>query len=383
MRIAIFSEVFLPKIDGVVTRLIRTIEQLRALDQEVVIFAPGVTVDEFCGYPVVPVRSAPLKPWYPEIQVGMPTPRIARTLEDFTPDIVHAVNPVAVAAYGVLSSKRRNVPLLASFHTDLPKYTEAMDLGFLQSFAKRYISGLHNFADMNLCTSPQMVQAAREIGIRRVRLWPKAVDTVAYHPDKASAEMRARLTDGHPEDPLVVYVGRLAPEKDLDVLRRAMAHMPGVRVALVGSGPAREHLEAEFAGTPTVFTGYMGGEELAQAYASADVFAFPSTTETLGLVALESMASGVPCVGARAGGIPDVIADGENGFLFTPDDARELADRIMMLIADPDLRRRFGEAGRAETENWSWRAATERLLEYYRHAEEVHWRAWWGRQYTA
>lgn len=382
MRIAIFTEVFLPKIDGVVTRLVRTIEQLRALDQDVVIFSPGTDLTEFCGYPVVRVRSAPLKPWYPEIHVGMPTPRIARTLEEFTPDVVHAVNPVALAAYGILSGRRRNIPLLASFHTDLPKYTEAMDLGFLQSFAKRYISGLHNLADMNLCTSPQMVEAARGIGIRRVKLWPKGVDTVMYHPDKCTTEMRARLSDGHPEDPLVVYVGRIAVEKKLDVLRRAMDRMPGVRLAIVGSGPAREQLQKDFAGTPTVFTGYLSGDDLAAAYASADVFAFPSTTETLGLVALESMASGVPVVGARAGGIPDVIADGENGFLFEPGDADELADNIMLLVNDPELRQRFAAAGRAETEKWGWRAATERLLEYYQHAQELHWRAWWARQYT-
>ncbi len=382
MRIAIFTEVFLPKIDGVVTRLVRTIEQLRALDQDVVIFSPGTDLTEFCGYPVVRVRSAPLKPWYPEIHVGMPTPRIARTLEEFTPDVVHAVNPVALAAYGILSGRRRNIPLLASFHTDLPKYTEAMDLGFLQSFAKRYISGLHNLADMNLCTSPQMVEAARGIGIRRVKLWPKGVDTVMYHPDKCTTEMRARLSDGHPEDPLVVYVGRIAVEKKLDVLRRAMDRMPGVRLAIVGSGPAREQLQKDFAGTPTVFTGYLSGDDLAAAYASADVFAFPSTTETLGLVALESMASGVPVIGARAGGIPDVIADGENGFLFEPGDADELADNIMLLVNDPELRQRFAAAGRAETEKWGWRAATERLLEYYQHAQELHWRAWWARQYT-
>ena len=381
MRIAIFTEVFLPKIDGVVTRLVRTIEQLKALDQEVVIFSPGTHLEEFCGYPVIRVRSARLRPWYPEIHVGLPTPRIARTLEEFTPDVVHAVNPVALAAYGVLSGKRRNIPLLASFHTDLPKYAEAMDLGYLQHFAKSYIAGLHNLADINLCTSPQMVEAAKGIGIRRVKLWPKGVDTETYHPDKRSAEMRARLTDGHPDDPLVVYVGRIAVEKRLDVLRRAMDRMPGVRLAIVGSGPGREQLEKDFAGTPTVFTGYMSGDELAAAYASADVFAFPSTTETLGLVALESMASGVPVVGARAGGIPDVIADGENGFLFEPGDADELADSIMLLVNDPDMRRRFAAAGRAETEKWGWRAATERLLEYYQHAQDLHWRAWWGRQY--
>ena len=176
------------------------------------------------------------------------------------------------------------------------------------------------------------------------------------------------------DEPLVLYVGRLSREKDLDQLLepiRALAP-EGVRMAFVGSGPGRRELEELFAGTPTVFTGYLAGEELAAAYASADVFAFPSTTETLGLVALESMASGVPVVGARAGGIPFVIDDGVTGFLVEPGDTQGYADRLRRVLLEPGLATRLGEAARADAERHSWRASTESLVTSYHLAVERH-----------
>lgn len=376
MRVALFTEVFLPKVDGVVTRVTRTLDQLAELGHEALVFAPGDPPPTYGPHRVVRVRSVSFRPWYPEIMVGLPTPRIAREMQAFRPDVVHAVNPVWLAAYGVLSARRRNLPLLASFHTDVPSYTTRLGngLSLLRAPSQAWITGMHNLAEVNLCTSRQMVDRAREVGIREVDLWPKAVDTVTYHPGARTEEMRHRLTGGHPEAPLVLYVGRLSREKDLDQLLEPLRRLQGygVRLALVGSGPGREELERSFAGTPTVFTGYLGGEDLAAAYACADVFAFPSTTETLGLVALESMASGVPVVGADAGGIPFVVDDGRTGYLVRPGDADALTDRLRRLATDPDLRARMGAAAREDAQRHSWRAATEALVEHYELAVRRH-----------
>lgn len=373
-----FTEVFLPKIDGVVTRVVRTLEQLADLGHEVLLFAPGEPPSEYAGFEVVRVRGTSLRPVYPEITVGFPTPNIARRMESFRPEVVHAVNPVWLAAYGVLSARRRDVPLLASFHTNVPQYTESLRMGWARHPTESWIRMLHNHAEVNLCTSGPMVEAAREVGIRRVGLWPKAVDTVGYRPQNRSAPMRARLTAGHPEAPLVMYVGRMSREKDLDVLAEVMrgvrARVPGARLAMVGSGPYRDELERLLDPAFTVFTGYMSGAELAAAYASADVFAFPSTTETLGLVALESMASGVPVVGARAGGIPFVIDDGATGFLAEPGDVPGWVERLSRVLADGGLRSRMSAAARAESELHSWRASTEALVRHYDKALQVHTR---------
>lgn len=370
MRIAIFTEVFLPKIDGVVTRVIRTLDQLAEMGHEVMVFATGDAPETYAGFPVVRAPSFSFRYVYPEIKVGVPTPGVARKLREFDPDIVHAVNPVFFAGYGALLAKRHNYPLLASFHTDVPAYTEALKIGAVKKPATALIRAFHNRAQMNLVTSDPMLETAEKYGFRDLAVWPKAVDTVGYHPDNYSDETRATLTGGNPEAPLLVYVGRMSAEKNLAILNDIMPllreKVPGARLAMVGAGPQLEQMKKEFDPAYTVFTGYMSGQALAQAFASADVFAFPSLTETLGLVALESFASGVPVAGARAGGIPFVIEDGATGILVDADATpAEWADAFARLLIDAPLRRRMSLAARQEAEQWSWRAATETLVEFY------------------
>ena len=372
MRVAYFTETFLPKIDGVVTRLTRTLEQLAEKGHEALIFAPHEPPEHYLNFRVVKVPALSFKPWYPELFLGLPRPRLGRELDQFRPDVVHVVNPVVLGLWGTLVAKQRNLPLLASYHTDITQYARHLRLQFLEMPSRRFLRDVHNQAHLNLCTSQPMVNSARGLGIKRVRLWPKAVDTERYHPNKASREMRQRLSDGHPEAPLMVYVGRLSFEKRLDWLYAPISQLEGVRLAFVGSGPAEAYLRERFRDTDTVFMGYLEGEELAAAYASADVFAFPSDTETLGFVAMEAMASGVPAVGARAGGIPDVIRHGENGLMFTPGDLGDLTEQLQTLLLNPELRRRLGQQARRDMEAFSWRAATEKLLEYYQLARTIH-----------
>ncbi|MDK8797196.1 glycosyltransferase family 1 protein [Corynebacterium sp. MSK044] len=370
MRIAIFTEVFLPKVDGVVTRIIRTVDQLAELGHEVLILATGDTPDTYAGFRVVRAPSISLHKIYPEVKVGLPSSSVARELVHFQPDIVHAVNPVFFAGYGVLLARRHKIPLLASFHTDVPAYTKELGIGFAEKPATALIRALHNRAQLNLVTSGPMMDTATGYGLRNLALWPKAVDTVGYHPEKANPAMRAKLTDGNPDAPLLIYVGRVSAEKNLallaDVMPLLRQKVPSARLAMVGAGPQLEQLNQTLDPTYTVFTGYMSGEPLAQAFASADVFAFPSLTETLGLVALEAFASGVPVVGARAGGIPFVIDDGETGFLVDKEAApAQWAEVFAQLLIDAPRRHAMRTAARAEAQRWSWRAATETLVEYY------------------
>jgi glycosyltransferase involved in cell wall biosynthesis len=365
MRIAFFTENFLPKIDGVVTRVMRTLEQLSALGHHALIFAPHNPPPEYAGHSIVRVPGVPFKPWYPEIFLGLPRPRLGREIDRFSPDVVHVVDPVIMGLWGTALAKQRNLPLLSSFHTDIPQYAKHLKLGFLSPLSQTFLRDVHNQAHLNLCTSQPMVNTARGLGIKRVRLWPKAVDTERYHPQNYSSAMRHRLTDGHPEAPLMLYVGRLSHEKRLDWLYAPITQLEGVRLAIVGSGPAERYLHKRFRNTPTVFTGYLSGQELAEAYASSDVFAFPSDTETLGFVAMEAMASGVPAVGARAGGIPDVIQHGEKGMVFTPGDLGEFTEQLGKLLFDQALRERLGQTARTDMQRWNWRAATETLVEYY------------------
>jgi glycosyltransferase involved in cell wall biosynthesis len=205
-----------------------------------------------------------------------------------------------------------------------------------------------------------------EHGVENIEVWQRGVDTELFRPELASAEMRDRLTQGHPEAPLLLYIGRLSAEKEIDRIKPVLQAIPDARLALVGDGPYRTELEAHFADTHTNFVGYLAGEDLASAYASADAFVFPSRTETLGLVLLEAMAAGCPVVAANSGGIPDIVTDGVNGFLFDPlDEAGAIVAtrRLIESKAEHELMRRNAVA---EAEQWGWSAATRQLQQFYR-----------------
>lgn len=361
LRIAIFTETFLPKIDGIVTRLCHTLKHLRAAGHEVLVVAPK-GVDEFEGIRVhgVPGVAFPL---YPELKLAIPRRSLSRTLNAFQPDLIHAVNPAMLAVSGFFYSTSRSLPLVVSYHTHLPKYLHYYGMGRLEPLMWWGMRLGYNRADLTLCTSSAMQNELTQQGIERVQLWQRAVDTELFHPGRASSEMRARLTQGHPEEKLLLYVGRLSTEKALERCRDVLAQLPGTRLALVGDGPHRKKLEEYFAGTPTYFAGFMKGPELASAFASADVFFLPSLTETLGLVLLESMAAGCPVVTARAGGTPDIVKDGVTGHLYDP---REGPVRsIRLLLDDPAHHEVVRRQAREDVERWGWHAATKQLETFY------------------
>ncbi len=364
MRIAIFTETFLPRTDGIATRLSHTIPPLHQMGHTLLVIAPKGGAGEFDGARVygVPAFAFPL---YPEIKAAIPRPSVGKILTEFRPDIIHAVQPVLLGLSAFYYSKTHKVPLVVSHHTQLPKYLHYYGMGRLEGIAWNGIRGLYNRADMTLVTSRAMQELLEDRGVRRVELWPRGVDTQLFHPRRASEEMRARLTQGHPEEKLLIYVGRLSAEKEIERCRPLLEALPGTRLALVGDGPNRARLEEVFAGTPTYFAGYLRGEELASAYASADVFVMPSRTETLGLVLLEAMAAGCPPVAANAGGITDAVEDGVTGRLYDPANPSDAVAAVKALLSDSACRRRLGAQARREAERWSWMGATRQLERFY------------------
>ncbi|KAK4478495.1 hypothetical protein RD792_013972 [Penstemon davidsonii] len=222
-------------------------------------------------------------------------------------------------------------------------------------------------ADLTLVPSAAIgkdLEAAKVTAGNRIRLWNKGVDSDSFHPRFRSHEMRLRLSNGEPDRPLIVHVGRLGVEKSLDFLKSVMDRLPEARIAFIGDGPYREELEQIFTDMPAVFTGMLQGDELSQAYASGDVFIMPSESETLGLVVLEAMSSGLPVVAARAGGIPDIIPEdhqGKTGYLYTPGDLDDCLRKLKPLLRDRELRETIGKAARVETEKYDWKAATKKI----------------------
>ncbi len=366
MRIAFFTETFLPKVDGIVTRLTKTVQHLVAAGDEVLIFCPEGAPDTWMGARVIGVPALPL-PLYPELKLALPRPAVSEALEQFHPDLVHVVNPAVLGLGGIWLAKTRNLPLVASYHTHLPKYLEHYGMGMLEPLLWELLKAAHNQALLNLCTSTAMVGELSEKGIQHTALWQRGVDTELFRPELANPEMRRRLHGNHDDTGnLLLYIGRLSAEKQIERIRPVLDAMPQTRLALVGDGPHRQQLERVFEGTPTTFVGYLAGEQLAAAYASGDAFLFPSSTETLGLVLLEAMAAGCPVVGAARGGIPDIVSDGINGCLYDPDDSSSLINAAARLLGDASQRRQLRQAARQEAERWGWAGATEQLRGYYR-----------------
>lgn len=359
-----FTETFLPSTDGVVTRLRRTLEELNRMGDELLVFAPSGGPTSYAGARVHGAPGVPFPP-YPEKKLCPPHPGVGRALRRFRPDLVHAVNPVVLGAGGVYYARRYGIPLVASHHTKLTTYARYYGLGFARGLGGTYLKALHNRAAVNLCNSEAAGEELVRGGVRRVRVWPHGVDAWYFRPGRASGAWRAKLSGGNPEDKVLLYAGRLAPEKDLGRLKAISGEVPGTRLAMVGDGPARKTLEREFAGTPTVFTGYLHGEELAAAYASSDVFLFPSTTDTLGLAMVEALASGLPVVAARSGPTREVVEDGVSGLLYDAGSTESLVGSVRRLVAEPGLREAMGKEGRAAAERRDWGTSTRVLRRHY------------------
>jgi glycosyltransferase involved in cell wall biosynthesis len=362
MRIAFFSETFLPKVDGIVTRLRNTISELRKTGDEVLIFAPDGGIDDFEGARVVGMPAGRF-PLYPELKLALPRRSVGRLLADFRPDVIHAIDPAVLGVAGIYYASTMRVPLVVSYHTDLPKYLRYYNLGAFEGIVWQALRARHKQAAINLCTSAAMVEKLIAHGIARVALWQRGIDTEIFHPARTSREMREHLSEGHPESPLLLYVGRLSPEKNIEELRNFLNAIPECRLAIVGGGPHKERLMKHFSGTPTFFAGYFEGARLGSAFASADLFVLPSQTETLGLVVLEAMAAGCPAIAARTGGVPEIIQEGKTGLLLN--NSTEGIRAAQFLLRDGASRERIRRCARLESENWGWTAATNQLRGFY------------------
>ncbi len=373
-RVAIFAEAFLPKIDGVSKTAVLVIRHLQQTGREVIVFAPdldGKTPETLGPSQVIPVPSLEF-PGVPETKIGFPSPIVNQNLDSFQPDVIHLFSPAVLSLAGLWYGRNHNLPVIANYQTDLPGYATQYGIDLFSAPIRDGLRALHNNAHLTLVPSHATIRQLRSWGFERLRFWPRGVDMERFNPKHRTAEMRRRLLGDHPDDSLLVlYVGRLANEKRVDLLRE-VAGLDGVALAIVGDGAEREELEEMFGGRAT-FTGYMFGEELAQAYASADVFAFTGVKETFGQVVTEAMASGLPALVVNSGGVVDHILDGINGFICQeePEDFRR---RVEYLRDHPQRRQRMSEGALEYVSQRPWETVMEMMEQYYEEAWTLNYR---------
>lgn len=370
LRIALVASSYNYIKDGVALTLNRLVAYLESHGVEVLVFAPIGDAPAFAHYgTVVPVPSMAL-PRRPEYRLAFGLSRQNRArLRAFQPDIIHIAFAPDFLGYSAWRlAERWQIPLVASYHTRYETYLKhywyvAPLKGALAWYLRRFYGACREV----YVPSPSMVEVLLAEGLRNnFRLWPRGVDLGQFDPGKRSPAWRVRNGIGT-DDVVVLHVSRLVREKRTDTLEATLRLLEarGVphRSVIVGDGPERACLESRLPGT--IFTGFLQGEALSEAYASSDIFLFPSETESFGNVTLEALASGLPSVCADATGSRSLVEHGRSGFLASPGSVEEFAGYISRLIDDPEMRGEMAKAARDRGRTFSWDGTMDRILGYY------------------
>ncbi|MDE0547160.1 glycosyltransferase [Microbacterium sp. C7(2022)] len=367
MRVALLAESFLPHMNGVTGSVLHVLRHLREQGREVLVLAPGSRPIEadLHGARTQLLRSMPL-PSYPEVRVALARAgHLTGALREFRPDVIHLASPFVLGWQGLAAADALKVPTVAVYQTDVIAYTEKYGVPGATAAVSAHVARLHRRATMTLAPSAASERQLEALGVDRVRRWGRGVDVERFSPRRRCERWRARVA----EDRTVIgYVGRLAPEKQVEDLR-VLADLPGTQLVIVGDGPSRPGLERLL--PSAVFTGHLSGPDLGEALASFDVFVHTGESETFGQTIQEALASGVPVVATGAGGPIDLVRSSIDGWLYRPGDLAELRTRVADLVGDPRKRQAFAAQGQESVRTRTWSAMVDQLVQHYAEAREL------------
>lgn len=368
MRIAYFTESLLPLVDGVSLTLAHLFDDLEERGVDFRVYSPFTPPGEVPWAHRVRTLPSIRFPLYTDYRLSIPWgQRLARELDEYDPELVHVVSPTAAGGWAQRYATRRGIPIVATFHTDFVSYFRYYGFRLAERLGWYLLRRFYRRCRIVFTPSEAMASELRAQGIGPVRIWGRGVETDTFSPTRRDPGLRASIGADH-DTPLLLMVSRLVKEKDLldlpPMVRELDATGIRYRLALVGDGPLRGELEKAL--PDAVFAGYQSGEGLSRWYASADVFVFPSTTETFGNVVQESLASGVPAVVVDQGGPRTVIEPGSTGLVARANDPADLAEKVGRLLTDAELRAAMGRAARRQTEGRTWRHVNDRLVDGYR-----------------
>jgi phosphatidylinositol alpha 1,6-mannosyltransferase len=360
MRVAIVAECFTPTWNGVTNSVSRTVQHLDQAGHATLVIAPGPGPARHGSTEVMRVPGLAL-PCYRSFPIGVPY-GLERALARFEPDVVHLAAPVLLGAAAGRACRRVGVPVVASYQTDLPGFLRNYHLGLASGAAWAWLRRVHSDADLTLAPSSAAEWDLRRQGIGPVARWGRGVDMELWNPGRRDASLR-RMLLGSGHGLLVGFAGRLAPEKRVGLLSH-LRDLPGVRVVVIGDGPARGRLEREL--PEARFVGFRHGEDLARTVASLDVFVHTGPHETYCQAAQEALASGVPVVAPASGGLLDLVDHGRNGWLYPAERPEIMRQAVAALAEDSGLRAQMGAAAWASVKGRTWGAVGDQLLGHYR-----------------
>ncbi|WP_310497033.1 glycosyltransferase family 1 protein [Sandarakinorhabdus sp.] len=369
LRIALFSGNYNYVRDGANQALNRLVAFLERQGCTVRVYSPTSDTPAFepAGTLVsVPSVQIPGRAEY-RVALGLPE-RLKRDIRNFAPDIIHLSAPDPLGHAAKKLGRALGVPVVASVHTRFETYLEYYGFGWLRPAGENMLRRFYAGLDAVFATTSGFAETLREQGIvEHATVWSRGVDKARFNPGRRSAEWRWSL--GIKDDEAVIaFVGRLVLEKGLDKVAAAVTELKarGVphRLLVVGEGPARERFAAQV--PDAIFAGFLDGDRLPRAYASAEVLINPSTTETFGNINLEAMASGIPVVAADASGNACLVENGVTGRLVAPDDIAGYADALTLYLTDPAARAAAGAAGLKAAQAYDWDEINGAVLARYR-----------------
>ena len=368
MRIAYFNANLKVGQDGVTRVIYKMIDE--ALERKHDAIAITSILPEQSQQPIpmfkVPSVILPLQKAY---RIALPGySSFASTLEKFKPDILHINSPCTLGFGAVKYAKNFGIPIVATYHTHFPTYPRYYHLTKLEDLTWRITRNLYNNVDRTLVPTRPILEELIANNVQRLHYLPNGVDTGLFTPERRSGVWRQQFGNG--SKPIILFVSRLVWEKDLRVLADAYNQLIAKRndfeMVIVGDGQARAEFEKMMPGAH--FLGYQTGITLAESFASADIFVFPSTTETFGLVTLEAMASGLTPVAARMGGATEIIQEGSSGLFAKPLDGADLAQKMEWLLDHPNTRHLMAEQAHLRAQEYRWDLVLDKLFDIY---EEV------------
>ncbi len=373
MKLALFSDTFYPQVNGVARTLKRLTDYMEKNNVEFKVIMPSFEeVPEMECDHYYAMKSLPLF-LYPECRLAIPQLRAMNNeLYKFKPDLLHVATPFNIGLFGMRYGKKENIPMVASYHTHFDRYLSYYHLEFLSTLLWRYLQWFHRPFEKIFVPSQETRQILYNKSFTNVEIWSRGVDCDMFTP--RNHDSRVREIYKISEKYIFLYVGRLAPEKDLEILYEMMNKLPlalneNVHWLIVGDGPSR-HIVDQWGKEHSNVTcaGYLSGEELAGVYSEADLFVFPSSTETFGNVVLEAAACGLPAIVSNTGGVTEIVQDGITGRICEAGSAGSFIQNAVSLLEDPMLLQSMKLKARNYALTQSWSAIFGNLLMQY---EEV------------